>query len=704
MIVSWNWLNEYVPLKVTPAELVERLMMAGLNHEGTEQLGNDWAIDLEVTSNRPDCLGHIGVAREAAVLFGLALKYSDANLPAVKRPPQPAGAPRIAEDLRNYTSVDVACPELCQRYTARVIRGVKVAPSPAALAVRLVTVGQPVINNVVDITNFVMMECGQPLHAFDFHKLSGRKIIVRRARAGEQFAAIDHKIYTLDPEMCVIADAERAVALGGVMGGADTEVSPQTTDVLIEAAQFAPLSIRSTARKLKLHSPSSYRFERGTDPEMVDWASRRCCELILKHAGGELIEGVVDVGAPRSKRQAITLRLDQLKRIIGIDIPPESVRKILVALGCLEQAAGPDELITVPPSWRRDLSREIDLVEEVARVHGYDQIPEDARVPMVPSHRPDSDRILATVRQVFTAGGFDEALTASVVSEKWADAFSPWTDAPTLVTNSPMLENADRLRRSLVPSLLEVRRINESLSNPVIELFETARVYLSAYRNPHAPREDSVSRSETPTMTNSGLPHEQWTLAAVSGGDFLHVKGVVEALLAALHIDEPLALAEYADNLLRPGHSCELKLGQQRLGFLGEVSPDGQKLFSLRGPATILEMDLSIIAKRVKLSATYASQSPFPTIARDLNLIVAESVRWADLAATAKAAAGPELERLEYLDTYRDVQKDGPDTKRLHFSFSLRAKDRTLTGPEADAIRDAVVAACQQQHGAKLLA
>src|SRR5262245_3199623 len=301
MIVSFNWLRELVPLKVTPAELVERLMMAGLNHEGTEALGNDFAIDLEVTSNRPDCLGHIGIAREAAVLFGLQLQYSDAELPcrAADASEDPA---RIADDLRNYTRVDVACPELCPRYSARVIRGVKIGLSSSQMAVRLATIGQPVINNIVDITNYVLMESGQPLHAFDFQKLRERRIVVRRAKAGEQFQAIDHKTYTLDPDMCVIADAQRPVAIGGVMGGADTEVSAQSTEVLIAAAQFAPLSIRSTARKLKLHSPSSYRFERGTDPEMVDWASRRCCELILKYAGGELVEGVIDVGSPRPRR------------------------------------------------------------------------------------------------------------------------------------------------------------------------------------------------------------------------------------------------------------------------------------------------------------------------------------------------------------------------------------------------------------------
>jgi phenylalanyl-tRNA synthetase beta chain len=678
MLVSWNWLKEYVPLTIAPGELTERLMMAGLNHESTEALGNDFAIDLEVTSNRPDCLGHIGIAREAAVLTGLPLKFSDA-----KPPVPPASADRIHDEVQNYTSVEIQSPDLCPRYSARLIRGVKVGISPSQIAVRLAMIGQPVINNVVDITNYVLMECGQPLHAFDFDKLGGRRIVVRRAKAGEQLEAIDHKTYTLDPEMCVIADESRPVALGGVMGGAATEVSKSTVDVLIEAAQFAPLSIRSTARKLKLHSPSSYRFERGTDPEMVDWASRRCCELILKHAGGELVEGVIDIGQPRAKRPPITLRLSQLKRILGIDVPADAVRRILTALGCAEQSSNGTQVITIPPSWRRDLEREIDLVEEVARVHGYDKIPEDASVPMAASHKPDADRVLSRVRGVLTAGGFDEALTASVVSERWSEAFSPWTDRPPLVTNSPMLENADRLRRSLVPSLLDVRRTNESLSNPVVELFEIARVYLP-------------SAAE--------LPMEQPTLAAVSGRGFLPVKGVVEALLSALHITQPLELSDFSHELLAAGQACELKLAGQRIGFLGDISTAGQKAFGLRGPATILEFDLSQLAALAKLSPKYTEQSPYPTISRDINLIVTEEVRWADLAATSRAAAGPDLERLEYLDTYRDPVKDGPNTKRLLFSLTFRAKDRTLTGPEADALRDAVISACRQQHAARLLA
>jgi phenylalanyl-tRNA synthetase beta chain len=687
MIVSWNWLCELVPLKVTPAELVERLMMAGLNHEGTEALGNDLAIDLEITSNRPDCLGHIGVAREAAVLFDLPLRYSAADLSAF-RPAQPRGE-RVADDIRHYTSVEVACPELCPRYVARLIRGVRVGPSPAWMAVRLATVGQPVINNVVDATNYVLMECGQPLHAFDFQKLRGRRIVVRRARPGETFTAINHQTYTLDGEMCVIADAERPVAIGGVMGGEETEITPQTSDVLIEAAQFAPLSIRGTARKLKLHSPSSYRFERGTDPEMVDWASRRACELILKHAGGELVEGVIDVGPPRPRRPAITLRLSQIPRVLGIEVPMEKVRKLLVALGCREESAGPSEIVTIPPSWRRDLEREIDLVEEVARLHGYDQIPEDAVVPLAASHRPHAERVRNEVRRVLTAAGCHEAMTASVVPARSSELFSPWTDAPPLATLTPMLEGADRLRRSLVPSLLEARRLNESLSNPSCDLFEMAMIYVPTW--------PADGRSASPTVC------EQWTLSVASGGGFYHLKGVVEALLEVLHIGTPLRVADWAHPLLAAGTACALHLGEQRLGFLGEVAPAALKELGLARPAAVLELALPVLVAAAPAVTRYAPRSPYPPIDRELNLIVAESVRWADLAETVQQACGPLLERLEYLDTYRDPAKDGPQTKRLHFAFHLRAADRTLTGQEADAIRDAVVAACRERHAARLL-
>ncbi len=386
MIVSFNWLKEYVALDVGADELARRLMLAGLNHEQTTPIGDDFAIDLEITSNRPDCLGHVGVAREAAVLLHKQLTIPAAALPPGKTP---------AADLARVT---IDSPELCPRYTARIIRGVKVGPSPAWLVRRLATIGIAAINNVVDITNFVLMECGQPLHAFDLGKLEGRQIVVRSARAGEMFDAINHKRYTLEPGMCVIADRSRPVALGGVMGGADTEVSAATADLLIESADFNAASIRATARKLALHSDSSYRFERGVDPEGIEWASRRACELILQIAGGELAAGVIDVGRKPSQREPITFRFNQLKRILGIDIPAAEARQILAALGNRELRVTEQELEIVPPTWRRDLSREIDLVEEVARIWGYDAIPEDVKVPMAPSARTPQDRVLEKVR------------------------------------------------------------------------------------------------------------------------------------------------------------------------------------------------------------------------------------------------------------------------------------------------------------------
>jgi phenylalanyl-tRNA synthetase beta chain len=640
-----------------------------LNHEGTAAAGDDWALDLEVTSNRPDCLGHLGIAREIAVLFDLPLAIPSATYSESRT------------NVSELTRVRIECPQLCYRYSARVIRNVRVGPSPAWLQNRLRTLGIAVINNVVDITNYVMMECGQPLHAFDFARLRGREIVVRAARAGEPFTAIDHKTYVLDADMCVIADAQVPVALGGVMGGAETEVSAGTTELLIEAAEFAPTSIRATARKLNLHSPSSYRFERGVDPDGLDWASRRCCELIVQFGGGEAAAGSVCAGRETDRPSAIVLRFSQLPRILGIDVPPDAVQRILSALGARERQRSADWIEVLPPSWRRDLTREIDLIEEVARIHGYDQIPEDAAVPMCPSHRRDDDRVLARVRGVLNAAGFDEAMTASVVPAAWCSAFSPWSAAQPLVTQTPMLKGADQLRVSLIPSLLEARRVNEAIGNPVIELFETAHVYLAC---------------------EGGLPNEQFSLGVTSGGDFFEVKGVVEGVLESLHIAARLETAEIQSTLLQSPAASELRLDGQRLGVLGQVSAAGLKQFGLRGPTTIAELSLEVLAKFACLAPRYVEQSPYPAISRDLNLIVDEPTRWSDLADTVRSAAGTMLETLTYRETYRDPQRDGAGKKRLLFSFSVRSPQRTLTSEEVDQLRDRIVAACADRHGAKL--
>ena len=445
-----------------------------------------------------------------------------------------------------------------------------------------------------------MMECGQPLHTFDYAKLNGPAIVVRRPQAEETIEAIDHKTYRLDADECVIADARVPVAIGGVMGGAATEVNEQTRDVLIEAADFDPISIRTTARRLGLHSDSSYRFERRVDPEGLDWASRRCAELILEVAGGELAAGVVDVGSRPAPREPIVLRLAQLKRILGIEVEPAVVRRILAALGNVEQGGGgdaetrrrgegetvpasprprvpaspsplpaPRSLLFTPPSWRRDLSREIDLIEEVARIHGYDKIPEDVSVPMAASSRRRDDRVVARIRSVLTAAGLDEAMTLSAVDEASARAVQAWTQDEPLRSRTPVIRGADHLRTSLVPSLLGVRRTNESLSNPVIELFEIAKIYLPG----------------------QGLPQEWWMLGITSGRPYSEVKGIVEAIVAATSakLDRAVGWASQPDQgrqerqvenlsyenaglpLLDPNASCRLMLDGQLLGYVGQL-------------------------------------------------------------------------------------------------------------------------------------
>ena len=667
MIVSWNWLKEYVLLDMPSAELERRLMMAGLNHESTTDVDGDLAIDLEVTSNRSDCLGHLGIAREVAVLWQRELK-----VPAAR--PEEGSTP-----VGKLTSVTIECPELCSRYTARVVRNVKVGPSPTWLVRRLKTLGIAAINNVVDITNYVLMECGQPLHAFDHDLLTGGRIVVREPRPGDKLEAIDHKTYELASGMCIIADAERPVGIGGVMGGASTEVSARTNNLLIEAAMFDPASIRATARKLNLHSDSSYRFERGVDPERIDWASRRCCELILELAGGELASGAIDEGRRTSPRAPIILRFAQLKRILGIEVPAAEVVRIVEALGNRSRRNTATELEVVPPSWRQDLSREIDLVEEVARIHGYEQIPEDVSVPMAPSARTDADRVLAQVRHVMTALGYDEALTLSTVEEAWSDAFSPWTDAAPFRAMTPVLRRADQLRRSLVPSLLGARRTNESLSNATIELFEVAKIYLPQ---------------------PSGLPREELVLALSSGGDFRHVKGTIEAILTALHVGIPLVARDTQQPLFKAG--AELWLGERHLGFVGEVERAGLKQFELRGSTTVAELRIATLLEAATLVPQARPLPAFPAIARDLNLVVPEATRWRQIAEQVREHAGSVLESLNYKETYRDAERLGTGKKSVLLSISLRDETATMTNEAADALRDKIVAACHEKLGAEL--
>lgn len=685
MIVSWNWLKDYLNLEMPVEELAHRLTMAGLNLEEVHPYEGDFAIDLEVTSNRPDCLGHLGIAREIGVLFDLPMKIP---------PAQVKGSGQKTSDA---TSVEIACPDLCPAYVARVIRGVKIGPSPDWLIKRLTAslsrfnssdpskeVLYRPINNVADITNYVMMECGQPLHAFDFDKLHGQRIIVRRAKPGEKIKAIDQAEYSLDANTCVIADADRAVAIAGVMGGFDTEISEGTVNVLIEAADFAPMTVRNTARRLKLHSPSSYRFERQVDAAQIDWASRRCCELILQLAGGELLDGPVVAGTlPKGDRPAIRLRFDQIPRLLGIDIPSETCLKILEALGLKKLAARNGAVEVIPPSWRRDLTREADLIEEVARIHGYDKIPDDVPVSLAPSTRTVRDQVVDRVRDTLTGAGFYEAITLSFTTAENRGRFMPRGDLAPLAVEHDSRKHENLLRQSLVPHLLESRRENERQGNFNAQLFEIAKVYLKAA--PGTPEREV----------------EPWVIGLVSGRSFRELKGVITEL--AHRINRALTLSARPSDVAQfaAGRGGELLLDGKPWGWLGELAPEVADDLRLRDAVTVAELDLAMLESLADLTPQFSSLPQFPAVMRDLNFVLDESVTWQQLEETVQSAAGGLLDSISFGGQYRGQQIPA-DKKSYLVTLGYRSPERTLTTEEVDQAQKAVIEACQKQHGAAL--
>jgi phenylalanyl-tRNA synthetase beta chain len=676
MLVSWNWLADYVKIDRSVDAMASLWAMSGLNHESTQWVEGDAVIDLEVTSNRADCLGHIGVAREAAVLCELPFTVPQPQLRSV------------STKIESLFRIENRFVEACPRYTARIIRGVKVGPSPEWMAKRLHAIGVKPINNVVDATNYVLMECGQPLHAFDLARIRGSKIVVRPALDKENFLAIDHRTYVLDPRMVVIADAERPLALGGVMGGVDSEVADTTTDLLIESASFVPISIRRAARKLKLHSPSSHRFERKIDPNQVDWASRRCCELILASAGGELLEGCLDSDPVEHRMPECKIRHSQVTRVLGIDIPWEKSLSILDRLGCkVEKISETSEARVIAPTYRQDLTREIDLIEEIARVYGYDRIPENAMVPMVASMRRPKDIVIGTVRQVACAAGFDESLTPSLIGKSGIDRISPWSSEDALATLTPLLEGANVLRRSLIPSLVAARLHNQSQSNRDVRLFEIASVYL--------PR-------------GNGLPHEQVHLGMIAESDIRTVRGVMEEIVqrswGGVREDLQWSESEVSWDFLEPGSGIAWTVSGHMLGWFGALSRSLAQSNKLDGDAAIGEMNLDVLLQHARLIPRVEGVVPYPAIQRDLNLVVDESLLWKTLRDTIVSAAGPLCIEIRFQEIYRDPQKDGVGKKRMLLSLVLQSDRETLKSQQADEVVASVLAACDSKHGARLLA
>jgi len=668
MNVSYDWLKEYVETDLGYVEAAKALTRIGLNVEEIEDLPDgDGMLDVEVTSNRPDCLGHLGVARELAAAVG-----SQVTLP-------PADYEEADEPVAEAVAVEVKCPDLCPLYTARLVRGVKVGPSPAWLARRLEAVGLRPVNNIVDVTNYVLMECSQPLHAFDFAGLEGATIIVRRATDGEQFYAIDHSRHALTPEHQVIADARRPVALAGIMGGAETEIADTTTEVLVEAAVFDPLNIRTTSRALGLASDSSYRFERGVDAAATDWASRRACRLIREVAGGRVARGVVAVGQPTAERKELVLRAGRLETVLGLAIPADAAADILRRLELEVLETGAERIRVRVPSWRGDLAREIDLVEEVARHWGYDRIPESRTLPIAVSPPTRDECVREIVGHVLTAAGYFEAMTFSFTSPERAVRFRPRD-----VTAAPLVcrGTALALREALASGVVESLLVNQNVGERDVRLFEVAKRFVP--------------------VAGQDLPHEEKMLALAGPDDFQTVRGVLQELFAALRLADRVTLAPtdaYAD--LVAGSAAEVLLDGEPIGMIGRASDEAARVFDLDEAPTVAELSQERLVEAACLQPTVHPLPQFPAVERDLAVVVDEAVTWADLLRTIEGTQVAELESVEPLEVYRGKQVPA-GKKSVALRLTLRRPDATLTGDAADAMQQPILAALKREVGAVL--
>ncbi len=671
MNVSYNWLRDYIVTDskqaLPPPEEVARILTGiGLNVEETNEApGGDAVLDVEVPSNRPDCLGHVGVARELAAAIGADLVPPDADLEE---------SDEACEDL---TRVEVADTDLCPLYTARIVRGVEAGPSPDWLAARLEAVGVRPVNSLVDVTNYVMMECGQPLHAFDLATLAEGRIVVRRAEAGERFVAIDHSEHTLSPQRLVIADAARPVALAGVMGGAETEISDTTKDVLLEAAVFDPLSIRTTARTLGLSSESSYRFERRVDPHGTDRASRRACRLMAEVAGGRVARGVWAAGAPLPEPPEVAMRVGRIETLLGVAVPAEEAKAILQRLGMDPVEADAETVRVRVPSWRPDVLREVDLIEEVARHWGYEKIPEAEEIRTRYAAPSRIERVREATTDVLTAAGYFEAVSFSFTTASKATRFSRGAEAgePLGLRGTPLV-----LRQSVLPGLLDGLRVNRHAGDADARLFEIAARFVPGGAD--APKGDP-------------LPVENKMLVLASPEPFPAVKGVLEALLERLRLDGRVRFtpAEAHPDFQRERTAAVLLDGEP-LGVVGRVSKAAAEAFELDDPPTVAEVVFDRLVAEAVLEPSYEPLPPYPAIVRDLALVVDEAVRWEQVADAVAGAGVAQVESITPVDVYRGKQV--PEGKKsIAVRMVLRDPSRTLTHEDADRMQAEVLAALE---------
>jgi len=649
--------------------------------------GSDVVYDLEVTPNRPDLNSVIGIAREIAAVTGNPLKIPEVS------------SQQSAVRTESLVAVNIEDTELCPRYTARVVKGVKIGPSPDWLKSTLEKVGIRSISNVVDVTNYVMLEIGQPLHAFDYHLIAkgadGKPtIVVRRAGAGEKFKTLDNQERTLTNDMLLIADETKGIALAGVMGGANTEINSSTVDVLIESAYFTPVNIRRTSKQLGLRSESSYRFERGADVGICDWASQRAAQLIMETAGGQLAEGVVDVQPATKAAKQITLHFAKSKDLLGIGISHADQVSYLNKLGLKTVAQQPGECTFAIPSWRVDLKREVDLIEEVGRLFGIDKIPSTPPRGALGSNAFDSvfDQI-GEVRRILAGLGLNEAQGQTLISNTEFQMAS----AETVALANPLSSDMNVLRPSLLPGLIHSLRHNVSRKNYDVALFEVGRVFTQV--NGQTKENRSVAIAITGARA---LPF--WSGDDRNAKlDAYDLKGLVEEMLEQFGL-RGIAFGKRAESTALFLESAAVTLGGKLpLGELGQLLPTLAKKYDLRDATFLAEFNLDLLLARRNPTKSFKALPQFPSSRRDVAMLVPEAVTHETVLQSVKSAKAANLESVELFDVFRG--QGVPDgQKSLAYAFTYRAADKTLTDADVNAAHEKILAALKTQLQAELRA
>jgi len=679
-----------LPDKVIPRAMRDGILVladdAPVGTDAAAYLGlDDVVLELELTPNRADCFSMLGVAYEVAAILNRSV-----TLP-------PEEVPEEGEPAAEAVRVAIEAPEHCYRYAARLVRGVRIGPSPQWLQNRLMAAGIRPINNVVDVTNYVMLEYGQPLHAFDYAALTGGNIVVRLARNGERLVTLDDEERILDGQTLLITDGTKAVGIAGVMGGANSEVRDSTTDVLLESAYFVPASVRRTSRRLGIRSEAALRFEKGVDPNRVIPALNRAARLLAELAGGRVAPGVVEAVVRTEKPRVITVRPQRVNDLLGTALDEAEMRAVFQRLGFAVEARPDGTLAVTVPTRRMDVTTEIDLVEEVARLVGYDNIPTTMIAGSTTAGRLTRVQALRRrVRRLLRQAGLSEAVTYSLTDPGRAARVAPLRDGVRPIALAmPMSEERSVLRTTLVPHLLDAVAYNRARKNEDVRLFEIGRVFWT----------------EEATLTR--LPEERLLVAAALTGhalpvhwaekrqkvDFYHAKGVVEFLLKELGIGgvtfQPVTWAG-----LHPGRTARVAVGQTVVGYVGQLHPEVQKAWDL-AETYVFELDLDALLDLADPARRFVPLPKVPAVLRDLAVVVDRDVPAAALEAVIRETGGAILEAVTLFDVYTgDPIPEGQ--KSVAFSLVFRDPARTLTDEEVAAAHGRIVAALERAYGAKL--